>query len=239
MLNWCVGHSSLGNLSLFFLQGKRRQETNRSSLTSCWLVKLRREQSMNNRIDNPECNSGTEWERETIDEWLESRLRGFSLGREYLGKWDERGESWRMKFALSLRCEGDGMGGEKKERRRKKEGTSGSWSGECFRQTMCATCSRCPGNVREGTGGERPPELLLSQEGLALSGGRVRVSALLEKEEGGQKKKRHPHIYQPPSREAALLLLRRRRWLQEAKRDAFFSSLNRTQLLRLSLSLIL
>jgi hypothetical protein len=40
-------------------------------------------------------------------------------------------------------------------------------------------------------------------------------------------------IYYPPSRVA-------RRWLQEAKRDAFFSSLNRTQLLlRLSVCLLL
>lgn len=126
--------------------------------------------------------------------------------------------------------------------KRKKEGTSGCWSGECFRQTMCATCSRCPGNVREtGREGssrwrrERPPELLLSQESLAwlgcFWGSCVRVSALLEKKKRERGKKRRVTatsstflIYYPPSRVA-------RRWLQEAKRDAFFSSLNRTQLL--------
>ena len=121
------------------------------------------------------------------------------LARERISRQMRRtttgGESWRMKFALSLRCEGDGMGGKKKERRRKKEGTSGSWSGECFRQTMCATCSRCPGNVREGTGGERPPELLLSQEGLALSGGLVCVWARSSRKRREDKKKSVIPIY--------------------------------------------
>ena len=57
----------------------------------------------------------------------------------------------------------------------------------------------------------------------------VRVSALLEKKKRGKKRRVTATsstflIYYPPSRVA-------RRWLQEAIRDALFSSLNSTQLL--------
>ena len=197
---------------------------------------------MNNRIDNPECNSGTEWERETIDEWLESRLRGFSLGREYLGKWDERRlvenlDEWNS-LSLFVARETEWEGKKKKEEEKRKArvdlGVASAFDKRCARRAPVAraTCGR---------GREEKGHLnysFLKRAWLFL--GALCACERAPRERGGRtKKKRHPHIYQPPSRGAALLLLLRRRWLQEAKRDAFFSSLNRTQLLRLSLSLIL